>query len=97
MTTITALQLRDNLAKTLEDISNSDEEVFVTYRGKTLVKISGIKKKKPKTKLQKKLEYFDSPEYIEELKNYKSLPEFDEANPHQEKINLRNLRLKKYE
>jgi antitoxin (DNA-binding transcriptional repressor) of toxin-antitoxin stability system len=97
MTTITALQLRDNLAKTLEDISNSDEEVFVTYRGKTLVKISGIKSANKKTKKEKGLEYLLSDEYARQLKKYKhDLPEFDERNPAQEKRNIRNSKLSKY-
>lgn len=97
MTTITALQLRDNLAKTLEEISNSDEEVFVTYRGKALVKISGIKSTKKKTKKEKCLEYLMSDEYAQQLKKYKhDLPEFDEKTPAQEKKNIRNSKLSKY-
>jgi antitoxin (DNA-binding transcriptional repressor) of toxin-antitoxin stability system len=97
MTTITALQLRDNLAKTLEDISNSDEEVFVTYRGKVLVKILAVRSNKIKTKKEKGLEYLMSDEYAQQLKKYKhNLPEFDEKNPAQEKRNIRNSKLSKY-
>jgi|GEM_PF-2601705 antitoxin (DNA-binding transcriptional repressor) of toxin-antitoxin stability system len=97
MTTITAVELRNKLEEIIDLINKTGDEMILTYRGGKQIKLSPVTKPK-KTKTQKALEYFNSPEYIEKLKTYNlDIPELDGKNPTQEKINIRNLKLTKYE
>ena len=97
MTTITAVEFRNKLEEIIDLINKTGDEIILTYRGGKQIKLSPVTKPK-KSKGQKALEYFSSPEYIEKLKTYNlDIPELDEKNPGQEKINIRNLRLAKYE
>ena len=96
---ITALELRNRLAEII-DLVNSGTEVFIKYRGKPTVKLNATTKPQ-KTKGQQLLEYFSSPEYDEKIRlrqlNRPEIPELDEKNPRQEKMNMRQLRPAKYE
>jgi len=102
MTTITAVELRERLEEIIDLINETGEDMILSYRGGAKkIKLSPISFLKKKSKAQKALEYFTSKEYINKASDLKlgrlNIPELDENNPHQEKLNIRKSRAQKYE
>jgi antitoxin (DNA-binding transcriptional repressor) of toxin-antitoxin stability system len=97
MIVISALQLRQQL-KEIFDRVLAGEEFVVQYRGNKQIKLSAFSTK-PQLSLAEKLSYYASPEYkkivAERRRKYGENELLNEADPHQEKINVREYRAKR--
>ena len=98
MTTITAVELRERLEEIIDLINKTGEEIILSYRGNKKIRLVPFSIKRKKSRAQLLLEKLNSKEYTERLKRYNlNMPELDEQNPHQEKLNIRKARASKYE